>query len=457
MEAVQEPIPRLAGLVFGLMLIASSCQSDPTILEQALDPGTATPTEEPSPAALPSHSPTPSASPIATEVPGRTVQTPEPTETPTPTGIPVPELPTETPDSRGVKGPGAYEGRTVYFLDMPEVFLPGDSRLEGEPFVAIGAMPSAIIASTVECDIVSVDSQTGAVRVLADFSAQSEKARVFSGCSDLGTEYQEYTGTAEIPPGYIEDVEWIEPKYVLIGVCCEPAGGRFDVLDIEEYDQPYMFGPTGSYPAVNSRGELLFSTPALSEGLASFGIVQLDLDDDASGPSSTYLEISGEISSHYLALGEGEGSDPNSFATRTSWVEGDVIALGVWTVLDDQGFFPWVLLIDLNGGPVAANARGSGWMLPTADQFGNFVVVEQHCFLFNRSQCIGSPSKVVVVDSETLVPLYEVEAEDTIVDMDLVRGWLLITLVDGRMGTLDLSDGTFNVLADGIRNAVWQE
>ena len=318
-------------------------------------------------------------------------------------------------------------------------------------------MPSAIIASTEECDIVSVDSQTGAVRVLADFSAYSEKARVFSDCSDQGIEYQEYTGMAEIAPGYIEDVEWVEPKYVLIGNCCEPAAGRLEVLDVEEHVQPYGFGPSGSHPVVNSRGELLFSTPALSGGLASFGIVQLDLDDDTSGPSSTYLETSGEVTFHYLALGEGEGSDPNSFATRTSWVEGDAIALGVWTVLDDQGFFPWVLLIDLNSGPIAANARGSGWMLPTADQFGNFVVAEQHCFVFNKSQCIGSPSKVVVVDSEMLVPLYEVEAEDTIVDMDLVRGWLLVTLVDGRMGTLDLSDGTFDVLANGIRNAVWQE
>ena len=41
--------------------------------------------------------------------------------------------------------------------------------------------------------------------------------------------------------------------------------------------------------------------------------------------------------------------------------------------------------------------------------------------------------------------------------MDLVRGWLLVTLTDGRMGTLDLADGTFAVIAEGVRNAVWQE
>lgn len=57
MEPVQISVPRLIGLVVGLMLLATSCQSDPSILEQALDPGTATPTEEPSPAALPSATP----------------------------------------------------------------------------------------------------------------------------------------------------------------------------------------------------------------------------------------------------------------------------------------------------------------------------------------------------------------------------------------------------------------
>ena len=319
-------------------------------------------------------------------------------------------------------------------------------------------MPAAIIASTEECDIVSIDSQTGAVRVLADFSAYSGKARVFRDCSDEGLEYQEYTGTAEIAPGYIEDVEWVDPKYVLTGNCCEPAVGRFEIFDIEEHDQPYRFGPNGSYPAVNGRGELVFSVLSVVGALASFGIVPLDINyDDASDPSSTFLGTSGDISFHYLKLDEGGNPNPNSFATRTSWVGGHAIALGVWTVMDDLGFFPWVVLIDLNSGPIAANARGSGWELPTGDELGNLVVAEQHCFLFPKSECIGSPAKVVVVDSETLVPLYEVEVDDVVVDMDLVRGWLLVTLVDGRMGTLDLADGTFNVLANGIRNAVWRE
>ena len=310
-------------------------------------------------------------------------------------------------------------------------------------------MPSAIIASTEECDIITVDSQTGAATILS--------AKLSGECSDQGIEYQEYTGTAEIAPGFIEDVEWIEPKYVLISNCCEPADGRLEVVDIEGHDQPYGFGPSGSYPAVNSQGELVFGTPALSGGLASFGMVSLDLNyDDASDPSSTNLGTSGDISFRYLTSSEGGDTRPNSFATRTTWVGGDVIGLGIWTLMEDRRFFSWVLLIDLNIGPVAANARGFGWELPTGDELGNLVVAEQRCFLF-KTLCMGLPARVVVVDPQTLVPLYEVEVDDTVVDMDLVRGWLLVTLVDGRMGTLDLSDGTFNVLANGIRNAVWQE
>ncbi|WP_420618984.1 hypothetical protein [Candidatus Poriferisocius sp.] len=345
----------------------------------------------------------------------------------------------------------------MYSVSPLEKPLPGDTTLEGEPFGTTGNIPSAIVASTEECDIVSVESQTGGVRVLADFSAYSGKARVFDECSDQGLEYQEYTGKAEIAPGFIEDLEWVDPKYVLIGRCCEPAIGRFEILDIDDHDRPYWLALNGSYPSVNDRGELVFSELGASGGLASFGILPLVIGyDDDSDPSRPFFATAGDVSFHHLMAEDGEGPGLNSFATRTSWVEGNSIALGIWTLMEDQGFFPWVMLIDLDIGPIAANARGLGWMLPTGDRFGNLVVAQQHCFGY-LSECIGSPGKVVVVDSGTLVPLYEVDVEDTIVDMDLVRGWLLVTLVDGRMGVLDLADGTFNVLANGIRNAVWQE
>ncbi len=50
-------------MVVGFLLLASSCQSDPSILEQALDTGTTVPTEEPSPAPPDTPSTPPSAHP----------------------------------------------------------------------------------------------------------------------------------------------------------------------------------------------------------------------------------------------------------------------------------------------------------------------------------------------------------------------------------------------------------
>ena len=439
MEPVPTSIPRLTGLVAGLLLLASSCQSDPSILEQALDPGTAVPTEAPSPTAL--SSPTPS------EVSN---EGPESTEAPTPTEMPTP---TVTPTPTEVSDPTGGFGGSVHYVPSVVSPLPEDSRLEGQPFAPSGAMPAAIIASTEECDIVSVDSQTGVVRVLADFSAYRGKASVFDSCSEQGLEYQEYTGTAEIAPGFIEDVEWASPKYVLIGNCCEPAVGRFEVLDIEKHVQPYRLSLDGSYPSISDRGELLFISGA------GLGIAPFEVSYNDSDPSYPSYQQVGDVSYHTLALDDGgEGAlNRTNVLYRTTWVADSVIAVGIFTARGEPGWLPWVAVIDLDSGPVAANARGEGWMLPTGDQLGNLVVAEQLCFVIYISQCIGSSAKVVVVESETLDPLYEIEVDDTIVDMDLERGWLLVTLVDGRMGTLDLSDGTFNFLADGIRNAVWQE
>ena len=63
----------------------------------------------------------------------------------------------------------------------------------------------------------------------------------------------------------------------------------------------------------------------------------------------------------------------------------------------------------------------------------------------------------MTVDSHTLLPIHELEVDGNIADMDLVRGWLLITLTDGRMGTIDFTTGAFSVIADGITHAVWTE
>ena len=60
-----------------------------------------------------------------------------------------------------------------------------------------------------------------------------------------------------------------------------------------------------------------------------------------------------------------------------------------------------------------------------------------------------------MLDPETLVPVYEVSVSDNIADMDLSRGWLLVTLSNGQTGTFDLADSTFTSIADGITNAGW--
>ena len=63
----------------------------------------------------------------------------------------------------------------------------------------------------------------------------------------------------------------------------------------------------------------------------------------------------------------------------------------------------------------------------------------------------------MTVDSHTLLPVHELEVDGEIADMDLERGWLLSTLTDGRMGTIDFTTGAFSVIADGITHAVWME
>ena len=418
-------MPRLAVLVVGLLLMASSCQSDPSVLEEALDPGTAVPTQGPLS--------TSSAMPLATA---------------TPTGVS-----TEVPIPTEVSNPTEGLGGSVHYIPSVAAPIPGDSRLEGQPFAPSGAMPAAIIATTEECDIVAIDSRTGETVVLWDYSRSDSRSL---DCSDQGSEYREYAGTDEIAPGYIEDVEWADSKYVLISMCCEPGAGRFEVLDIEEHDQPIWLALNGYSPWVDSQSTFLFSTSGVGDAIVSFGTISFQVRYDSSDPKYPYYWLLGDVFYHHLVLEEGGSSSLRWSVGRSSWVGGDDIVVGFWTILSGLGWYPWVAKISPGGGAAASNARGSGWMLPTGDRLGNLVVAEQECLPY-LAECIGLSAKVVVVDSETLAPVYEVEVEDPIVDMDLERGWLLVTLVDGRMGNLDLADGSFSVLADGIRNAVWQE
>ena len=95
---------------------------------------------------------------------------------------------------------------------------------------------------------------------------------------------------------------------------------------------------------------------------------------------------------------QGRGvSTGTASCSRTTWVEGNAVAVGTWTSRGDSGWLPWVAVIDLDMGAIASSARGVGWELPTGDGRGNLVVAEQHCFGY-KFECMGSPAKVVVVD-----------------------------------------------------------
>ena len=87
------------------------------------------------------------------------------------------------------------------------------------------------------------------------------------------------------------------------------------------------------------------------------------------------------------------------------------------------------------------------------------VVVEQACNRINGTinSCVSDRAKIVVLDSNSLAPIYEMVVDGNVVDMDLHRGWLLVTFSSGQMGILDLVDGSFSPVADEITNAVWAE
>ena len=438
-------------MVVGFLLVASSCQSDPSILEQALDPGTAVPTEEPLPAPLDTPSTTPSALPSATATSIPAILVLESTNTPEPVS------PTETPIPLAPTDPLKGKVHVIYPIVEP---LSGEAHLVGKPFATNGDMPQAIVASTEQCDVVSIDARSGISTTLWEYSRNEE---TFLDCTDQGPEYLGYTGAEEIFSGFIRDVEWVHPNFVLLSMCCYLTSEGFELLDIEMQVKRYWRPVSISYTSINDQRMLMVGNSAIrgvAMTLITGPVVLHDLVSDHRAASFNAFE---GHSRHRLDIDySGVSSDKWVFGLseigRSTWVGGDdVVVMVVWTYVSGFGFYPWLVKINLDESATVSNARGLGWMLPTGDQQGNLVVAEQLCSYSQLAECIGSPAKVVVVDSETLDPVYEVEVEDAIADMDLVRGWLLVTLVDGRMGVLDLADGSFNVLADGVRNAVWQE
>ena len=165
---------------------------------------------------------------------------------------------------------------------------------------------------------------------------------------------------------------------------------------------------------------------------------------------------------NYLGLSfdqEDISSGIRGFVGDVSWLNNDRIAFDLWSFdfdLPGSKVFSWIGVIDLTQQSVSLNSRSPGWSNPTGDELSNFVVSEQPCN-FYVGTCDQDRSIIVTVDSQTLLPIHELEVDGNIAYMDLERGWLLITLTDGRMGTIDFTTGEFSVIADSITHAVWME
>lgn len=278
-----------------------------------------------------------------------------------------------------------------------------------------------------------------------------ERERRELDCSETGLAYVDYSGTAEIAPGFIDDIEWSAPQFVLVSLCCEPAAGRFEVLDTTTGQQDWL-ALDGSYPAIDDQNRLLFVRPDIGP-VGSIASVSFDVFHDKTDRAHQYYQLRDDPFRRDFAQGN-TGDETSSFIGPVSWIGAPNLDFQL-LVRDEQQRSSWVGYLDSEL-EITLNTRGRGWTLPAGDQFGNLVVAEQQCIELLRV-CDASRARIVVVDPPQLAPVYEVEIDGTVTDMDLVRGWLLVTLADGRMGSLDLSDGTFNVIAQGIRNAVWQE
>ncbi len=338
--------------------------------------------------------------------------------------------------------------------------LVGGLRLTGKPFEPIGAMPTGIIASTDNCDIVAIDSATGEAVTLWRYPGLNPAPNyALFDCGETGFDHRGVANAAEImpefaeiPPGFIDDLEWIEPGYVLVSTCCEPAVGSFEILDTVTGEMGW-FTASGTDPSIDGQNRLLYVDPILRPmGVIKFATVDMSgAISKALGQRHYYLIE--EPPTRELQQTDTEVVDLD-FVSGVSWLDAPNLAAQLWRYSEGE-WMSWVVYVDSES-KVTINSRGSGWMFPTGDDSGNLVVAEQPCTapLF---PCSATEARIVIVDVPDLTPLHEVKIDGVVADMDLVRGHLLVTLSDGRIGTLAIAEGRFNVITQGVRRAVWQE
>ncbi len=311
-----------------------------------------------------------------------------------------------------------------------------------------------------------VDSTTGETTKLWEYKYIHTATTPFYYCYPLPEDIESI-----LPPNYesgsssIEDLEWIDTGYILISMCCEPAAGRFELLAMpgkSETKEPVWLALNGRFPNISGNGSLLFVADGNIAGPYTMNVIEnLDVNfDNASDPERPFYSLTGDRSHFGLSFDQDDIlSDTYGIVGDVSWLDNDRIAFDLWSFdfdLSDSDLFSWIGIIDQTQQSVLLNSRGPGWSNPTGDGFGNLVVAEQPCN-FYVDTCEQAHSRIVTVDSHTLLPMHELEVDGEIADMDLERGWLLITLTDGRMGIIDFTTGEFSVIADGITHAVWME
>ena len=351
-----------------------------------------------------------------------------------------------------------------------------------QPIVPTGGMPRSILASTEACEIITIDPTTGEATILWKYTHVGYTAASgayisrtpFYYCEPFPNDIESIESILprnyESGPSFIEDLEWLDTRYILISMCCEPANGRFELLAMPgtfETEEP-LRAASGRFPNVNDDGSLVF---------VDFGTIGYDdsgygdsisvieefviNSDNASDPEYPGYSFTGNRSYYRLFFDQNEiAANIHGDVGNVSWLDNDRIVFDLYLFgqhdLLSLEVLSWIGVIDPTQQSVSLNSRKPGWSNPTGDGLGNLVVAEQPCN-FGVSTCELDSSKIVTVDSHTLLPIHELEMDGNIADMDLERGWLLITLTDGRMGTIDFTTGEFSVIADGITHAVWME
>ena len=343
------------------------------------------------------------------------------------------------------------EQRSFRIPALDDSYL-ADSQSNGTPFKQIDAVPSTVIASTDECALITINTLTSRAEHVWKYDTVDNR-RFNCGGADTSQTSMHIEGS----PSYIEGLEWIHPNFLLIDLCCEPAGGRLEIIDTSLSNRPHPFGPSGDSPSINNQNVLLYSVPhVFRKTLEAVGTIPFNLQIGESDSGTVTFDLEPDFTFHAFTFADENSPDTRGFVSELSWVGDSKIAFELWTIGLYPELYPFIGLIDIPTQSVTFKSRGAGWTMPTGDTYGNLVVAEQQCSN-TPTRCDTREAKIVVLNDDTLTPIHEIAVEENIVDMDLRRGWLLVTFSNGQAGTLNLTDGTFMVIADGIVNASWME